>query len=84
MSMKTVLINKGGQDYLIRFEFFPETWDDAASVDIDEVMSRGRIVEMSSEWIAQAEAQILAMYGKQLQDNAAEAAAIERDERAYR
>lgn len=82
--MKTVLINKGGQDYLIRFEFFPETWDDAASVDIDEVMSRGRIVEMSSEWIAQAEAQILAMYGKQLQDNAAEAAAIERDERAYR
>ena len=82
--MKTVLINKGGQDYLIRFEFFPETWDDAASIDIDEVMSRGRIVEMSSEWIAQAEAQILALYGKQLQDNAAESAAIERDERAYR
>lgn len=82
--MKTVLINKGGQDYLIRFEFFPETWDDDASVDIDEVMSRGRIVEMSSEWIAQAEAQILALYGKQLQDNAAESAAIERDERAYR
>ena len=82
--MKTVLINKGGQDYLIRFEFFPETWDDDASIDIDEVMSHGRVIETSQEWNEQAEAQILAMYGKQLQDNAAESAAIEPDERAYR
>ena len=82
--MTTVLINKGGQDYLIRFEFFPETWDEPARIDIDEVMADGLSLQMSSQFIEQAEAEILAMHGKQLQDNAAEAAAIERDERAYR
>lgn len=72
------------EDRLIRFEYTPETFFESASVDITEVMSHGRVIEMSPEWIAQAESQILAMHGKQLQDNAAEAAAIERDERAYR
>lgn len=80
--MKTVLINKGGQDYLIRFEYIAETWGEPARIDIDEVMADGLSLQMSTKFIEQAEAEILAMYGKQLQDNAAEAAAIERDERA--
>lgn len=72
------------QDRLIRFEYVPETFDEPARVDIDEVMSHGRVIEMTPEWISQAESQILAIHGQQLQENAAEYAAIERDERAYR
>lgn len=45
-------------------------------------LGHGLSLQMSTKFIEQAEAEILAMYGKQLQDNAAEAAAIERDERA--
>ena len=80
--MKAVLMNINGHDYLIRFEYIAETWDEPARIDIDEVMADGLSLHMSSQFIEQAEAEILAMYGKQLQDNAAEAAAIERDERA--
>ncbi len=80
--MKAVLMNINGHDYLIRFEYIAETWDDPARIDIDEVMADGLSLQMSTKFIEQAEAEILAMYGKQLQDNAAEAAAIERDERA--
>lgn len=80
--MKAVLININGHDYLIRFEYIAETWDEPARIDIDEVMADGLSLQMSTKFIEQAEAEILAMYGKQLQDNAAEAAAIERDERA--
>lgn len=80
--MKAVLMNTNGHDYLIRFEYIAETWDEPARIDIDEVMADGLSLQMSTKFIEQAEAEILAMYGKQLQDNAAEAAAIERDERA--
>lgn len=80
--MKAVLVNINGHDYLIRFEYIAETWDEPARIDIDEVMADGLSLQMSTKFIEQAEAEILAMYGKQLQDNAAEAAAIERDERA--
>lgn len=80
--MKAVLMNINGHDYLIRFEYIAETWDEPARIDIDEVMADGLSLQMSTKFIEQAEAEILAMYGKQLQDNAAEAAAIERDERA--
>ena len=80
--MKAVLVNINGHDYLIRFEYIAETLDEPARIDIDEVMADGLSLQMSTKFIEQAEAEILAMYGKQLQDNAAEAAAIERDERA--
>lgn len=80
--MKAVLMNINGHDYLIRFEYIAETWGEPARIDIDEVMADGLSLQMSTKFIEQAEAEILAMYGKQLQDNAAEAAAIERDERA--
>lgn len=80
--MKAVLMNINGHDYLIRFEYIAETWDEPARIDIDEVMADGLRLHMSTKFIEQAEAEILAMHGKQLQDNAAEAAAIERDERA--
>ena len=80
--MKTVFTNINGHGCLIHFEYVPETWDGAASIDIDEVMSHGRVIETSQDWNEQAEAQILAMYGKQLQEQAAEDYAIRRDERA--
>lgn len=80
--MKAVLMNINGHDYLIRFEYIAETWGEPARIDIDEVMADGLSLQMSTKFIEQAEAEILAMYGKQLQEQAAEEYAMRRDERA--
>ena len=82
--MKTVCISVDGLDYLIRFEYFPETWGESASIEIDEVMACGCVWQMSPEFIAKAEKQILSLYGKALQDQAAEDYATEQYERAYK
>lgn len=80
--MKAVLMNINGHDYLIRFEYIAETWGEPARIDIDEVMADGLSLQMSTKFIEQAEAEILAMYGKQLQEQASEEYAMRRDERA--
>ena len=74
-------MNINGHDYLIRFEYIAETWGEPARIDIDEVMADGE-PQMSTKFIEQAEAEIPAMYGKQLQEQASEEYAMRRDERA--
>ena len=81
--MKAVCINVDGLDYLVRFEYIAATYDEDASVDIEEVMSHGVTRQMSPAFIEKAEAEILAKYGQALQDQAAEAYAIEQYEKAY-
>jgi hypothetical protein len=81
--MKAVCITVDGLDYLIRFDYIAETWDEAARVDIEEVMSHGVTRQMSQEFIEKAEAEILARYGKALQDQAAEEYATRQAEGAY-
>ena len=82
--MKVVCINVDGLDYLIRFEYSPATWDESASVEIEEVMANGCVWQMSPEFIAKAEKQILDLYGKELQAQAGEDYEAEQYEKAYR
>lgn len=81
--MKAVCINVDGLDYLVRFEYIAATHDEAARVDIEEVMSHGVTRQMSPEFIEKAEAEILAKYGQALQDQAAEAYVTRQAEGAY-
>ena len=79
--MKAVLMNINGHDYLIRFEYIAETWGEPARIDIDE--GDGRWLEPPNVYQVHraGRAEILAMYGKQLQEQASEEYAMRRDER---